>query len=215
MIRLSTLFAGEIQVSEKYPQQPFTNLMILILYVVSASVAIFVLFGCEPAVDPSRQFLIRKGDHYSSPKMVESMESNVLLFDAKFNETAVYSLGDNSVQSDVNKLMGFCDCNSQVHENSARFGWRWFNGQLEIRAYCYVNSVRVDQLIGVVDLNVYNRFRLERTENAYVFTLNGQEPVSIQRGNTCNTGVYMKLWPYFGGHLAAPQDVVINIKTLY
>ena len=176
---------------------------------------LFLLFSCEPAVDPTRQFMIRKGGHYASPTLSETMQSEKLVFEARFNESAIYDFNDLSIQSDKNKLMGFCDCNSLPHENSARFAWQWFNNRLEIFAYCYMNGNRQEQFIGAVQLNQFNHFELEPNGNEYIFRLNNQPPVAMQRGSSCNTGIYFKLWPYFGGHVAAPHDVVIDIKSTY
>jgi len=178
-------------------------------------IALVLLFGCEPAIDPVRQFVIRKGDHYASPTVSETMQSQKLIFETRFDESAIYNFNDLSIQSDKNKLMGFCDCNSLPHENSARFAWQWFNNQLEIYGYCYVNGDRQEKFIGVINLNRYNHFELELKQNEYVFRLNGEEPITMKRGTTCNTGAYFKLWPYFGGHVAAPHDVTIDIKPTY
>jgi len=177
--------------------------------------ALFVMFSCEPSVDPSREFLIRRGDHYASPTLSETMQSERLVFEAKFNESAKYDFGDLSIQSDKNKLMGFCDSNSLPHENSARFAWQWFNNRLEIYAYCYVNGNRQEQFIGVVQLNEYNHFELELKDSKYVFKMNNEPALSMQRASSCNTGAYFKLWPYFGGHVAAPHDITIDIKPIY
>ncbi|HCW08248.1 MAG TPA: hypothetical protein DGG95_12880 [Cytophagales bacterium] len=206
-------FKTVYRIEGRFPNHPIVKVVVAI-YIAAIAIA-FILLGCEPAVDPTRQFLVRKGEHYASPKVSESLQSNTLAFDARFNESAIYNLGDNSLQSDKNKLMGFCDCNSMVHENSARFAWQWFNNQLEIYAYCYVNGTRMEQFVGVVQLNEYNHYQIERNNDAYVFTLNNEPSVAIKRGGTCNAGLYYKLWPYFGGHIAAPHDVIIDIKTIY
>jgi hypothetical protein len=142
------------------------------------------------------------------------MQSQKLVFEARFNESAIYNFNDPAIQSDKNKLMGFCDCNSLPHENSARFAWQWYNNRLEIYAYCYVNGNRQEQFIGVVQLHHYNHFELE-VGKEYIFRLNNEAPVTVRRGNTCKTGAYFKLWPYFGGHVAAPHDVTIDIKPIY
>lgn len=111
--------------------------------------------------------------------------------------------------------MGFSDCNSMHHENSARFAWQWFNDRLEIYAYCYVNGNRVEQFLGTVDIGKENRYEIQVIENAYVFTLNHQESIKITRSVACSTGVYYMLWPYFGGSLPAPHDMHLSIKMVY
>jgi hypothetical protein len=185
-----------------------TNIVMWLAILVLAS-------SCEPAVEPTRRFITYKGDHYSWPKLLESLQSQKLVFDARFNETAKYDFGALAVQSDKNKLMGFCDCNSLPHENSARFAWQWFNNQLEIYAYCYVKGERQEKYVGVVDINTYNHFEVEFTSDQYIFRLNAQPAVTMKRGSACSVGSYSKLWPYFGGHVAAPHDVIIDIRSIY
>jgi hypothetical protein len=148
--------------------------------------------GCEPEVEPIKAFVTRKGDHYAYPRIVESLQNRTLAFDAMFNETAVYNFGDAALQSNKNKLLGFSDCNSLHHENSARFAWQWFNERLEIYAYCYANGERIEKFVGVVDLNEYNHYRIEIKEDQYAFILNNETPVYIERGHM-NTWIILIL----------------------
>lgn len=177
-----------------------------------ASIALLVTLGCEPDADLVRTFVTQKGEHYAHPRVVQSLQSRTLEFDAMFNETAIYDFGDPALQSNKNKLLGFADCNSLHHENSARFAWQWFNERLEIYAYGYANGERIEKFVGVVTLNEYNHYRIEIIEDRYVFILNDEPPVYIKRGNTCERGVYYMLWPYFGGHIPAPHNVQIFIR---
>jgi hypothetical protein len=174
-----------------------------------------IFFTCEPEYIPVKTFVIRKGNHHSTPRVSESLQSDKLSFEARFDESAIYDLGDTAIQSNKNKLLGFSDCNSLHHQNSARFAWQWFNDKLEIYAYCYVNGDRREKFVGVVETNEYNRYEIQLKDDEYIFRLNNLEPVRIERGNVCDYGLYYKLWPYFGGSLPAPHDVEIEIKTLY
>ena len=201
--------------SDKMKRELRLGSILMMANIIFWSLATLLMFSCEPAADPTRQFITYKGDHYSWPKLTESLQNKALAFEAKFNPTAIYDFQDESIQSDKNKLMGFCDCNSTVHENSARFAWQWFNNRLEIYAYTYVNGERQEQFIGVVEINEYNHYELALEDSHYVFKLNNNEPVYMERAKVCLTGVYLKLWPYFGGHIAAPHDVVIDIKAIY
>ena len=191
-----------------------TTINTALLFNVVMGFAIFLMVtGCEQEVDPVRQFVTPKGSHYSLPRVSQVLQNQRLSFDARFNSTAKYNLGDPALQSSKNKLMGFCDCNSLPHENSARFTWQWFNDRLEIYAYCYVNGDRNEEFIGVVDIDEYNHYELELTSDSYIFRLNNLPAVIMKRGSTCNTGAYFKLWPYFGGQIPAPHDVAIDIRT--
>ena len=175
--------------------------------------AIACLTSCEPLPEDAflRRFVIPEGEHYAKGRTVQFLQSRTLEFEARFDQSAVYTFDDQLYQDAKNKLMGFSDCNDNHHENSARFVWQWYNNQLEIWAYCYVNSVRVEQYIGTVALNTRNSYRITLTDDFYIFSLNNGEPVSIARGTTCNSGAYYMLWPYFGGTMPAPHDVTIDI----
>ena len=181
-----------------------TNLFILI-----AGSLLFA--SCEEEADLSRNFVVSAGEHYASPRIVQTLQSNTLTFTAKFNETAIYHFDDASFQDSKNKLLGFSDCNSLHHENSARFAWQWYNNRLEIYAYCYVNGAREEKFIGTVNLHQENRYQLKVSGDSYSFQLNNQEAVYIKRGNDCDKGIYYMLWPYFGGTIPAPHDVHIAL----
>ncbi len=176
--------------------------------------ALLLCFGCEPAVEPEHTFLIKKGEHYSTPRLVETLQGTRLIFSAKFDSSAQYLFDDKSMQTNKNKLLGFADCNEMHHQNSARFAWQWFNNRLEIFSYCYNNGARVEQFLGTVSLNEYHHFELEVTPAHFIFKLNSQPPVFVEKANTCTQGVYYMLWPYFGGTLPAPHDVRLKIKEI-
>jgi hypothetical protein len=182
---------------------------------ISLVLSILILAACEPEADLFQQFVIPKGKHAAANRSVQSLQSDVLSFDAKFNSTARYDFKEDGFQDSKNKLLGFADCNSMHHENSARFGWQWFNNRLEIYAYCYVNSNRVEKFIGVAELDEVNHYEIRLRGNEYIFQFNDEEPIAIERGNVCNQGVYYMLWPYFGGTLPAPHTVSIDVRINY
>ncbi|HEX5170858.1 MAG TPA: hypothetical protein VFW11_16905 [Cyclobacteriaceae bacterium] len=173
-----------------------------------------VIAACESAPEDLfvRHFTIKKGEHYSTPRLVEMLQTNRLVFEATFDSSAVYEFDDAGFQDSKNKLLGFSDCNSLHHDNSARFAWQWYNDQLEIYAYCYVNGERVEEFIGTAEINEKKLFEIELTDDSYIFKFSHYEPVTIKRGSACNRGAYYMLWPYFGGSLAAPHDVQIDIS---
>jgi hypothetical protein len=177
-------------------------------------VAIFLGVSCEPAIEPERTFLIKKGDHYSTPRLVETLQGSKLIFLAKFDLSARYQFNDVSMQSNKNKLLGFSDCNEAHHQNSARFAWQWYNNRLEIFAYCYIKGIRVEQFLGSLTLDEYHHFELEVTASQFIFKIDNLPPVSVEKANTCTQGVYYLLWPYFGGTLPAPHNVSIKIRRL-
>lgn len=183
------------------------NVWMIIITAVAA-----ICISCEPEIDLVHHFVIRSGEHYASPRMTESLQRHKLAFEARFDSSAIYDFRDKALQSNKNKLMGFADCNSVHHENSARFAWQWYNNRLEIYAYCYVNGERKEAFVGTAELNRYHKFELSMEDDFYVFRLNQEAAVYIKRGNVCRSGIYYKMWPYFGGSIPAPHDVHISIK---
>jgi hypothetical protein len=171
-----------------------------------------VVLACEPEADLFKTFIIQKGEHYANPRVVQTLQSSTLNFDAKFDQSAMYIFDEEGFQNSKNKLLGFSDCNSLHHENSARFAWQWYNNQPEIWAYCYVNGSRVEKFIGVAALNKVESYSLSIKGDDYVFQFADNPPVRIERGNVCARGVYYMLWPYFGGSLPAPHTVKIEVK---
>ncbi|RED97002.1 hypothetical protein [Marinoscillum furvescens] len=175
---------------------------------------ILIAVGCEPAWEPTFEvFTIKKGHHYSK-KTIQLLQSNTLYFDVIFDETAKYQALTKENQWDTHKLLGFSDCNSHHHKNSARFGWRWVDNELQIMAYCYTNGNRIIEPIGTVALNTVNTFRLTMTSNTYDFQLNHQTKISIERSANCSKGLYYMLFPYFGGNEVAPHDIHLQIRMI-
>ena len=187
--------------------------------IIQGAIWLLALASCEEAPinemrASTREFLISAGEHYSTPALIETTGAKKVTFRATFDESARYVLPNASVQSNINKLMGISDCNSHHHKNSARFGWRWFENKLEILAYCYVDSLRIHELVGTVNINEENLYEISVTTDAYQFSLNGEDKVSIPRTRTCNEGVNYMLYPYFGGSVPAPHDIRIKIQML-
>ncbi|WP_276366740.1 hypothetical protein [Chryseolinea sp. H1M3-3] len=187
------------------------------------SVLLFVsLIACEDIfISPLPQqeenqyithYLIEKGAHDANqlPSLKEKISE--LKFQAKFDSTAIYTSQKANNQADINKLYGLSDCNSLHQVNSARFGWRWYNGQLQILAYTYNNKVRDFKIIGTASINAYHQYKIEFTATSYIFTLDNNT-VTLPRNCSGKASGY-KLYPYFGGDEVAPHDVSIWIKDL-
>lgn len=169
---------------------------------------------------PFVKYTVSKGNHYSIHDG-DFLNNDILQFDVKFDNTVIYSLSDTNDQKDFNKLYGFCDCNSLVHENSARFGWRWYDNQIEIFAYYYVNGKpNIDKMssmedyMGSVKPNEVNHYSIRISGNHYIFQLNNKI-LETPRHQKCKAGGYYKLYPYFGGTSIAPHDINIYIKEKY
>jgi hypothetical protein len=180
----------------------------------------FVLSACQTVsvapiptkpVAEATMFIIKKGEH-SSNAPVKLLTSSAIRFEATFDASAVYETSVKENQADINKLYGMADCRSDHHSNSARFGWRWYNGKLEVHAYTYFNKTRHSKWVGIVDLNKAYTYEIQLQDDKYVFSLNGQQ---IDLPRHCNgTGEGYQLYPYFGGDETAPHDITIAIKNL-
>ena len=190
----------------------FLDILLRIVIIISI---ISLMFACEPSfAEPYEVFVIPEGKH-SNGFPLQSLQSNSLEFTAIFDESAMYQSKIEVNQWDVNKLMGFSDCNSFHHQNSARFGWAWQNEQLVIFAYAYVDAERIIQPIGTMALNEPMHFQLSMTSSQYVFQMGDYDEVRFARKNTCTVGMYYMLFPYFGGDEVAPHDITIKVKQHY
>jgi hypothetical protein len=168
---------------------------------------LILLFSCHEEkmiLHKWDEYVIKKG-HHSSGTHAAPFTANTLEFKAVFNESAKYEIGAN--QSDINKLLGFSDCYTQHHENSARFGWNW-NDSLNIYAYCYCRGEVKNKYITSIKLNKIYHYRIDKFHNRYIFYLAGKT-VEMER-NPEDGGGYL-LFPYFGGQNSAPHNVTIKL----
>jgi len=152
-------------------------------------------------------YTIEEGNHESDvfPKSVGKKIS----FKIKFDSTAIYTL-DPIDQYDINKLFGFNACNSHHHTHSARFGWRWLNGNLEIHSYSYDNKQRTIAFLQTVKINEWNIYTLEDTGFSYIYTINNTSWIVSK--TSCKTAVRYMLFPYFGGTSEAPHTIKIYFQ---
>lgn len=173
---------------------------------------VIVVF-CISLASFAGDFTIKKDSHYSTPVMKKPFHKNKLEFRAAFNETAIYTFdtANASDQGDTNKLFGFGDCGDSHMENSARFGWRWYNNQLQIMAFTHKNGVFDYKFISEASLGrIYTyTIGLSSDKTKYIFNFNNVT-VEMERGCNSDRANGYTLQPYFGGNQPAPHD--INIK---
>jgi hypothetical protein len=184
-----------------------------VLSVIALSACQTVTVTPSPVTDEVKPvvYTIRKGEH-SSEAPFQVRKVSALTFEATFNASAMYETANKENQADINKLYGVADCHTDHHSNSARFGWRWFNNQLEIHAYTYLNKVRQSKLVDIVELNKAYTYEIILTDNKYTFKLNGK---TVELPRHCNgQGEGYQLYPYFGGDETAPHDIIIAIREL-
>lgn len=157
-------------------------------------------------------YTIPAGAHSTTASAYEILEGSAIRFRVSFDSSAIYQTLVDENQADINKLYGRSDCNSTHHENSARFGWRWFGNSLELWAYAYTDSERKMEFIKTIPLNTFVLCELALTDSSYVFAVDGTS-VAVARHCSDNTKGY-KLYPYFGGDETAPHEITISIQEL-
>ncbi len=166
-----------------------------------------------------KTYTIGAGNHFCDGLHVNTLSKDHLDFVAVFNETAIYDL-HNKNQNDINKLYGFSDCNSEVGENSARFGWRWLvkENKIEILAYIHKNGkiVFIDDKpihMGYANFGEEGSYSIYVVGDSYNFNYNGNlVVVEHQRGCNEQRAIRTILYPYFGGDETAPHTINIRIK---
>lgn len=184
-------------------------------------VMVFVL-SCSDIYEQNEvEYLLPKGQHVSKKlgslpgDKLGTLKSDMFAFTARFDKTVRYDLG-NKNQEDINKLMGFSDCNSLHHENSVRFGWRYSleKDLVEIFSYSYTNGALSYQHMGDVAIDETVRYQIQIIDNKFHLLLNGEVEQEVERGASCDVGLYYKLYPYFGGDEKSPHDISIFIKEI-
>jgi hypothetical protein len=168
-------------------------------------IILFILVACKGAVT----YIIPQGEHTSGTHAALFSKRN-MKFSATFDNSAIYTSADPTNQLDINKLYGFSDCNSEHQTNSARFGWRWNQNQLQIHAYVYTDSVRSEKFITAISLNQTYQYEILTSGNEYQFSINGLS-VKMPRGCDNDSDIRYKLFPYFGGDEVAPHKISITI----
>lgn len=197
-------------------------------YIAIALVIIFT--SCEKAIpEPIKQvptdsiitvptskkvvYNILKGQQFSDKNSYTSIGLNKLIFKVLFDSSAIYQTVNPTNQADINKLYGFSDNNLPHHDFSARFGWRWYNNQLEIFAYVYNNKMLSFKKVGNATIGKNELYTIEIIEGSYLFSL-GENVQTMQRASTTTTAIGYKLFPYFGGDETAPHHIKIEIEEL-
>lgn len=156
-------------------------------------------------------YTIRQGAHYCDQSAFKSVSGSAMNFTVKFDNSAIYTLPktDYDHNLDVNKLYGFSEGFDNQY-NSARIGWRWYNNELQLLAYVYVNGkvlrdpVTFDvPLIKAVALNTDITCSIVLSGYQYKFTVDG---VTITTARGINASKYygFQQYLYFGGSYTAP-----------
>lgn len=167
--------------------------------------------GNSSKTKPFTSYVIEKGAHYCSGNYYPPFADTALYFTVVFDSSAIYHFTDPATLYDNNKLYGFADNNSFHQQFSARFGWRWFNNELQLAAYTYNKGVMSIVQLGKVDLGIENKCAIVVKGDHYNFVLNGIT-TSVPRASTTKEASGYKLYPYFGGDATAPHKITILLR---
>ncbi|WP_242919000.1 hypothetical protein [Pontibacter liquoris] len=157
-------------------------------------------------------YLIKKGQHYATSNPFRKTAVLEIRFEVTFDSSAIYTTADPANQGDINKLYGVADCGQAHQQNSARFGWRWYNNQLELHAYTYVDGKRQSAYIGNMVIGQKTACTLTMGERSYTFFLHDKQ-VTLPR-SCAGVAAGYQLYPYFGGDEPAPHDITILIREM-
>ena len=189
-------------------------IMLLCIISMSCNKTIVIKSQVAPVVTHSLQkYIIKKGNHYADQSALQVLNSSSVVASVLFDSSAIYTTVNPFNQGDINKLIGFSDCNTEHQQNSARLGWAWNGKNVMIYAYSYVNTERISRPLGPVELNRYFNCSV-KAENGYYYFQAGMYTDSIPRHCNSFTGSRYKLFPYFGGDETAPHDISIVIKEI-
>ena len=153
-------------------------------------------------------YVIEKGSHESSHGYGEKTTDSILNFNVIFDSSAIYHDTTEENAKDINKLFGMSDCGIMHHMNSARIGWRWHKGNLQLFAYSYCNTKREMAKIGSFHINAELKCSIICTKGKYIFEVNGKK---VETKRSCNIEEHYLLYPYFGGDETAPHRIKIKI----
>jgi hypothetical protein len=173
----------------------------------------------QPTTSTFTRYTIQQGAHECDPRTLKSVSGTSMNFIAKFDSTAIYPavITDYNHAYDVNKLYGFSEgFNNQY--NSARIGWRWLDGQLQLFAYVYVKGTLLRDpvsydppFIKSVSIGAEVNCSIAVSASNYIFTVDGVV-VKTARGISVAKYQGYQQYPYFGGSLTAPHLTNIYIK---
>lgn len=177
------------------------------------SILLLLLFliGChKPDPEGYRTYTIKEGKHRST-YAYHTTRDTVFNWSIIFDSTAIYTTQDSSNQYDINKLIGWSDCNENHMDYSIRFGWRWLEDNLEIHWFKHSNGHFSFAKICNVTLCESHEYYLLLNNHEYELCVDGN-CVTVDR--TCSSDYKKyKLYPYFGGQETAPHDIKIKIKN--
>lgn len=162
------------------------------------------------SVGKTIEYSIKQGAQYCDQNTFKAVSVSEMKFTVKFDSTAIYKTQDPVNQYDINKLYGFSDNNSDHHQYSARFGWRWSDGALRLFAYVYNEGSVSSKELTTIAIGTESTCSIKVLKDQYVFTVNGISQ-NMPRLSTTEKGQGYQLYPYFGGDETAPHEIHVWI----
>ena len=153
-------------------------------------------------------FKIKKDNHRST-NQVNFFCKDELNFDLILTESCKYQTKEYENQYDVNKLFGISDEGGHM-KNSARFGWRYLNDNLELMVFVHNNGSFYFEKICDIQPNIIYNCQINLLSDKYEFIV-GSNKIYMDRYKP-NVNCKYLLYPYFGGNETAPHDIIIKIK---
>lgn len=158
-------------------------------------------------------YTIQKGNQYCDGNNFSPVEVSEMKFIVSFDSSAVYQTLSPENQYDINKLYGFSDNNSNHHQYSARFGWRWSANALHLFAYVYNAGAVSSKELTTITIGSEVSCSIKITSTNYIFYVN-DVVCQMPRMATTEKAKGYQLYPYFGGDEAAPHEIKIRIKNV-
>jgi hypothetical protein len=163
-------------------------------------------------------FTIKKGRHHSGNFIYKFFNffnfTSSIFYRVTFNQSCKYEIEGEDMY-DINKLVGFS--RGLHHKDSARFGWRYSSKGdcIELFAYCYVSGNRTYKKMCDIELNREAVLEISKVKNYYIFRVfHGISTYVFTVDTKCKFPIGYSLWPYFGGNLKAPHDMVIELEII-
>jgi len=168
--------------------------------------------GCKKVDDLGfRIYTIKEGRHKST-HTYSTTKNKYTQFEARFDSSVIYTTINPDNQLDINKLYGVSDCGCDHRTHSMRFGWRWYNNQIEIFWFRHQNGSFDYGKITNVGINESNTYTLSRLEDEYIMCVADTCVTLIRPCEEEYKSYY--LYPYFGGDERAPHDITIKLKKI-
>ncbi len=172
-------------------------------------------------------FIIKKDKHYTHSYVGKILlllykflftNKKELRYNIIFDSSCCYKLPDD----DINKLFGFSIGFNHM-KNSIRFGWRnlYPSKEIEIFAFYHIDGQFKYRKICNIDIDKQYTYScvIEKKDDYYFYSLtvfDGENILGSYKSYLfklkSKANFSYNLFPYFGGNMPAPHDMVIKFK---